>query len=370
MSVLRTNSTARIVIYCVAAVVMLLLLGIALAIRHGESLLIYAVTPPDRFADTPAPAAPDYSRDDAWAARPASDSEARPADAFFVHTTTYFDRRGWNAPLDEPISRDRVDYGAIKHHASAFQDCCSVYAPRYRQANHVATVEPDTDGAAALDLAYGDVARAFDWFMAQRTAGRPLVLAGHGQGARHLLRLLETRLKDSPVLEEIAAVYLVGLGVPKARVEAILPVCRTADQTGCAVGWTSLAEQEHTDYYAGQRLRDASTQDGVVHYQAAEGERLCVNPLSWQAGGVAVPDIHNPGTLPLVVDPSPRGTPIPGVVGARCAQGALLVSRVRLRGFDPVLLREGDYHFYDIPLFFSSVAWNAKGRVDAFTATN
>lgn len=42
-------------------------------------------------------------------------------------------------------------------------------------------LEP-TRGPPAFDLAYSDVARAFEQFLAEIGPGKPFVLAGHSQG--------------------------------------------------------------------------------------------------------------------------------------------------------------------------------------------
>ena len=64
-----------------------------------------------------------------------------------------------------------------------FNACCAVYAPRYRQANGRAFTHPDAKGQPALDLAYSDVERAFERFLAQ-TDDRPFLIASHSQGTQ------------------------------------------------------------------------------------------------------------------------------------------------------------------------------------------
>jgi Protein of unknown function (DUF3089) len=131
-------------------------------------------------ASTPAgPAAPDYARSEAWAAWPgrASGADASPpglaepplpesakADVFFIHPTTYLATTPGNAHYDEPgATRERIDRGVLRYQASAFNGCCRIYAPRYRQASIGVFFFADATAAqAAYELAYGDVLRAFD----------------------------------------------------------------------------------------------------------------------------------------------------------------------------------------------------------------
>lgn len=72
--------------------------------------------------------------------------------------------------------------------------CCAVWAPRYRLVNGKAFTEPSDVGQLAIDVAYGDLGRAFAWFLSQRPAGRPLILASHSQGSAHLRENAQTRL--------------------------------------------------------------------------------------------------------------------------------------------------------------------------------
>src|SRR5262249_27804609 len=96
----------------------------------------------------------------------------------------------WNAPTDEPALNEATDRVATGIQASAFNGCCSVYAPRYRQANGTAFTHPSPDGGRAIALAYTDVHRAFEEFNSRRGAGRPFILAGHSQGTVLAERLL------------------------------------------------------------------------------------------------------------------------------------------------------------------------------------
>ena len=93
----------------------------------------------------------DYSNLAYWAAHPwkkdLSDSvpadlkeNYRPdslSDVFFIHPTTltdYKDER-WNAEINDAVINSKTDYSTILYQASAFNEKCRVFAPRYRQAH-------------------------------------------------------------------------------------------------------------------------------------------------------------------------------------------------------------------------------------------
>jgi hypothetical protein len=123
--------------------------------------------------------------------------------ALTLHSPGHAKAPTWNAPLCDPRCAEAVDW-CLSRHASAFTGSCRVYAPRYRQAAIAAFFMDKANGRAALDLAYGDVKRAFEHFVAlAATHGRALVLASHSQGGWHLVRLLQevcaAALSNAPV---------------------------------------------------------------------------------------------------------------------------------------------------------------------------
>ena len=72
--------------------------------------------------------------------------------------------------------RDRVPHRSfVQSQASAFNGAGRIWAPRYRQAAFGAFLLKSEDAQKALDLAYGDVAAAFDEFVkeARRPADHP-----------------------------------------------------------------------------------------------------------------------------------------------------------------------------------------------------
>jgi hypothetical protein len=98
---------------------------------------------------------------------------------FYIHPTTYISRNGWNAPLDDRKANAETDEWVLPAQAGAFNSCFRVFVPRYRQATIASFYDTEGNGDQALDLAYEDVARAFENFLQNRNEGRPFILAGH-----------------------------------------------------------------------------------------------------------------------------------------------------------------------------------------------
>lgn len=325
-----------------------------------------------------APPVPDYTSDNAWAALPEREDKADvvPAsagladnqataevDVFFIHPTTYYGKAGWNARYDEPgFPADRLENGVLRYQASVFNGCCRIFAPRYRQATVYAFIGKDKDEHAALDLAYRDVVRAFDNFIAERNDGRPFILAGHSQGALHGSRLLQEKIAGTPLAERMIAAYLIGSALPADLGIAGLATCATPTDTRCTINWNSVN---------GKAPRRGWTQEGTTwisgSYRMLEGAALaCVNPLNWIANGTAEAS-ENLGSLSFAGSDKALPAPYKELTGARCdSDGLLVISPSEdAEGF-VYGVRDGDYHIYDYNLFYMNMRANLEDRVAAF----
>lgn len=281
------------------------------------------------------------------------------AAVFFIHPTSYLDKRQWNAPLDNADANGRAQL-FLRGQASAFSAVGQVWAPRYRQATFGAFLTTGTDRDRALDLAYRDVEQAFDRFLVE-AGDRPIILAGHSQGALHLTRLLRDRVAGKPIAKRIVAAYVVGWPVSRLTDLPLLglPECTRADQAGCLLSWQSFAEPADfsliTDVYDATIGFNGSLRRGTP--------MVCTNPITGTPNASA-PAVANLGTL------IPNGDLTDAVlesgrVPARCGdRGFLLI------GDGPALggyvLPGNNYHVYDYSLFWANVRADAARRMAAF----
>lgn len=212
-----------------------------------------------------------------------------------------------------------------------------------------------------MDFAYADVVRAFDYFLAHYSNGRPFIIASHSQGSLHALRLLQERVVGTPLAKRLVAAYVVGGFTPTDIEAAGLPICRDARQTGCIIDWNSVTERGMSTRRNGAALMWLNGR-----YQTSAGRDIvCVNPLNWQAGGTAAAS-HNLGALPpsRAADPAP----VPGLTGAACRDGLLVVDLEpgeQIRFADPLAVL-GIYHDLDYNLYYMNIRENAVDRVRAF----
>ena len=165
------------------------------------------------------------------------------AAVFYIHPTTYLSNDRWNAPLAPGSDTELRTRLFVRSQASAFNGAGQIWAPRYRQAAFGAFLLDSGDAKSALDFAYRDVAAAFAEFL-KESGDRPIILAGHSQGALHLMRLLREKVVGKPIAKRIVAAYVVGWPVDTSSdLPALgIPACRTSKETGCILSWMSFAE--------------------------------------------------------------------------------------------------------------------------------
>lgn len=362
------------------AMVILTLLAVAGAFaiyQWGSQVLIRSAVPKGQFEPAKAGRGPDYTSDAGWLARPGltrpdnpaawkpagaplPDSTETPAAVFYVHPTTYLKTDRWNAPATGDADSEFRDRLFVQSQATAFNGVAQIWAPRYRQAAYGAFLLKSEDAQKALDFAYRDVAAAFDAFVA--AAGeRPIILAGHSQGALHLQRLLQEKVAGKPIAKRIVAAYVVGWPISTTSdLPALgLPACTAPAQAGCILSWMSFSSPPNAALILDQ-WKDSR---GLTGGDRSPKDILCVNPISGVAGGAAPPSA-NSGTL--IPSTDMRSAVLePGKVGAHCDKGLLILDGERPT-LGPFVLPGNNYHVYDYALFWGAIRRDAQRRLAAW----
>jgi pimeloyl-ACP methyl ester carboxylesterase len=366
---------ARKFLYIFAGLIVLVIVA-AFAYRvFGVQLLRQAMVPSAAFEAQPALAENSYKRREMWIARPdlpgnpalwtpegiAPAKTPAAAAVFFIHPTSYLDRSRWNAPLDDKEANDRAAL-FLRGQASAFNGVGDIWAPRYRQATFGAFITDKAEAQQALDLAYRDVTQAFDEFL--REAGdRPIILAGHSQGALHLSRLLHDRVAGTPLAQRVVAAYVVGWPISRtADLPALgLPECATADQPGCILSWQSFAAPADTTLI----VDSFDAGNGLIGLPRKGSAMVCTNPITGTPNSEA-PASANLGTIfPAAELKSAVLTP--ARVPASCqGRGFLMIGEGPDVG--PYVLPGNNYHVFDYSLFWGNVRADAARRLTAFSA--
>ena len=324
--------------------------------------------------------APDYSRPENWAAlpdrkdladlvpqgiSPGDQQSIAPVDVFFIHPTGYMHGDTWNSPMNPDSLTEENTYWMMANQASAFNGCGRIYAPRYREAVLYSFIGKDqSQGTKAIDLAYRDVEAAFDYFLKHFNQGRPFIIASHSQGTWHALRLLQTRIDRTDLVQRLVAAFIIGGQVTLEDIDrmADIKVCQNSTDLHCVVHWKTFAEGGKEE-----RLKPNET-------------FLCTNPLSWKVDNERAPADLNRGAVRPTGKFStklwgkdkakgtvfgPLASPIPNHTWAQCQSGLLYVARQTDRGFSKYALGK-NYHGLDYALFYMDIQENAIQRVRTY----
>ena len=175
---------------------------------------------------------------------------------------------------------------------------------------------------------------AFDAFLGAAARDRPIILAGHSQGALHLSRLLADR--QGALQGRLVAAYVVGWPLSRHRRPARDGPARLPqpDQAGCVLVWQSFAEPANpslvTKAWIGTR--------GLTGGERERDDMLCINPLTGTQGRHAPTRAPTRHTGPRR-RPRPRRRSSRGRVGARCDEGLPDDRRRRSRPSAPTCCR-------------------------------
>jgi len=241
------------------------------------------------------------SADGTSTTEPAVPAKNPPIDCFYVYPTVS-DQKTQNANLQIDPEEKAI---AIQE-ASRFSQVCKVYAPMYRQLTLSAIGAEGGDTTAARALAYGDVLSAWEDYLAHYNNDRGVVLIGHSQGTMMLTALVASEIDPNPtVLRRLVSALLIGGNVMVAVGQDVggdfqnIPACRSADQTGCVVAYSSFNQEPPPDSMFGR------VGVGPIRGQqdSSRLQVLCVNPASLSGGT---------GSL----QPYFGTAPFPGTIGA------------------------------------------------------
>lgn len=136
---------------------------------------------------------------------------------------------------EDPESLDFSDpkpmLSPIRSQAARFSRVCNVFAPFYRQVS--------LNNGGDRELGYSDAVESFKHYIANWNRGRNFVVYGHSQGTGHATRLIKEHIDETPELRErLISTLLIGGGLA-ADTFLNIPLCTSADQFGCAVGYRS-----------------------------------------------------------------------------------------------------------------------------------
>ena len=223
-----------------------------------------------------------------------------------------------------------------------FNQQCRVFAPRYRQAHIQNFFSTDSIKAhAAFELAYSDISSAFEYYLRQYNNGRPIIIAGHSQGALMAERLLKDYFENKTLKNKLVVAYIIGWPVPE-RYFTSLQVCADSLQTGCFCSWRTF-KKGYTPSYV--------KKDTAVVY--------VTNPLNWTTTTEFVSRKLNKGSILRNFNKIYKHT-----TDAQVGNGVLYTRKPRFPW--SFLFLSKNYHVGDINLYYLNIRENVKQRISLF----
>ncbi len=351
----------------------------------------------------------DYSQAQNWETLP---NASQGVDVLFFYPTTYSATAGtlastwtpaWNQSLAQAYADAKIKSQVTTKTGVFAKAGTNLYVPYFQQASgldvldallYSTTPHNTTAATQALQVAYTDVANAFDYYLAQFNKDangnpRPFILAGHSQGSNLLLMLLEDKFSDPALRKQLVAAYVIGWSVTSDDLNNYpaslgqIGICGIPSTrvTGCIVTYNTQA-------YAGPWTVAGPTL-GLVQNNA-----YSVNPLTWVASGPG--EVESPGGAPsanlgALFYQGQLGTVTPvtfnqdpdtgdytyevdNYTGAQNSNGALVINPLLLpapanwANLASPYNKAAFFHHYDYNFFYRNLEQNVVDRVDAYNS--
>ena len=313
------------------------------------------------FKYSDAPAVPNYENLESWAAHPSktdsvidvfytTEKENLKADVFYIYPTLLTDDKNdsWNSNIKDPNQNSVVRNIAIRYQASAWANAGRIYSPLYRQVHYRSFYEPYTSngGKKAGEIAYDDIRRAFIFYLEKFNQGRPIIIAGHSQGAYHCKTLLKEFFDGKELQNQLVAAYIPGTRVDINEFNTIHALKDPVDVKGY-LSWNTF------------RINKKPKKGRHPAHFSWKKNQFVTNPIKWDESRSGSIDEHKgllfydqkiyPNSVKILIYDGLLWSSVPKGI-----KGSLLLKLIK------------NYHFGDVNLFWKDISENAKKRVESF----
>ena len=292
----------------------------------------------------------DYSQSENWAYYAVG--EGKEADLFLICPTVDMGKDGnYNMSMDNTDVKESF-VGALNMERGIYEDSATMYAPYYRQMTFPVYSMTDEEMKPYLEIAYRDVAAAFEYYMKNCNNGRPLILAGFSQGSQLLLMLLEEYFDNAKYNEKLVAAYCIGWRVTEDDLANYphLKMAQGEDDTGVIISFNSEAE---------------GIEDSLI---VPAGEKaLGINPLNWKTDSTPADKSLNIGACFTRYSGEIKRE-VAELTGAYLNEnrGTLIVTDIEPADYSSSLFADGIYHLYDYQFFYRNLQENVAVRLASY----
>lgn len=302
------------------------------------------------------PQEPDYSKENMWY-RTEGMSTDKEVDVFYVTPTcvwSWQDSTGntiYYMDTENPGQRAATDVSTRLGY-ELFRKSCNFFSPYYRQITMECWFGSEEEIERKYAVAHNDILKAFRYYMDNLNDGRPFFLAGHSQGAKAIIRLIEESLTEEQYSRLIAG-YAFGFGISREELEKYphLKPAEGSGDCGVTVCYNSVSAPEAIS-------------------PAFKDNAVCINPVNWMTDGTYAPASLNEGSVFFHSDG--HSDTLFNTVGARLLPE---MNVVQVDGLDDEdyyipsigkIFPKGNYHVQEINLYFLNLQENIAERSEAY----
>ena len=292
----------------------------------------------------------DYSKSENWAYY--GIGEGKDADLFLICPTVDMGKNeNYNMSMEDEAMKESF-VGALNMERGIYEDSATMYAPYYRQMTFPVYSMTNEEMKPYLEIAYRDVAAAFEYYFENCNNGRPMILAGFSQGSQLLLMLLEEYFDDAKYSDQLVAAYCIGWRVTEADL-AQYPHLKMASgeaDTGVIISFNSEAP---------------GITDSIMVPSGTK--TLGINPLNWKTDSTPADKSLNKGACFTRYSGEIKKE-LPELTGAYLDEdrGTLILPDIIPGDYSSSLFPDGVYHLYDYQFFFRNLQENVAARLESY----
>lgn len=297
----------------------------------------------------------DYSDKNNWLQ--ISEDKNNEVDVFYLYPTVWYGEgtnKDFVCPIDFKPMRENATNALISQ-SSLFEEVGNIYAPFYRQADALYILDTNNNiknkEKYFNDIPKKDALVAFDYFIKNFNNNKPFILIGHSQGAMMIKEILIDYFKTNEnLMNRLVAAYIIGYSVTTNDLEKNphLKFARSEYDTGVIISYNT--ESSIFNGYNPTLLEGA----------------IAINPITWT---LEEDEATKEKSLGSCFFAGTNYNIVKNFASAKVdkKRGVIKCDSINADDFYiDGMFEKGNYHVYDIALYYNDLKENARKRVGAF----
>ena len=297
----------------------------------------------------------DYSDKNNWLQ--ISEDKNNEVDVFYLYPTVWYGEgtnKDFVCPIDFKPMRENATNALISQ-SSLFEEVGNIYAPFYRQADALYILDTNNNiknkEKYFNDIPKKDALAAFDYFIKNYNNNKPFILMGHSQGAMMIKEILIDYFKTNEnLMNRLVAAYIIGYSVTTNDLEKNphLKFARSEYDTGVIISYNT--ESSIFNGYNPTLLEGA----------------IAINPITWT---LEEDEATKEKSLGSCFFAGTNYNIVKNFASAKVdkKRGVIKCDSINADDFYiDGMFEKGNYHVYDIALYYNDLKENARKRVGAF----